>query len=352
MPQNADSTSSSSSGSSSVFGSSFALNVIKKTKTWASEYPRWWASLSHAQKYFPVISVLTYWLLIHLLDGFRGDHLTLGIIILLFSYLGANARSLLRFFLPLILTGIVYDSQRFYGDYLRAEIHVNEPYNFDKYFFGIETTNGVVLTPNEWFQQHLHWFWDLLFGFYYLTFFLLFVLIAAYFYFWLSKKGTSKMSKEAISLRAPRVMWAFFWLNIIGYSTYYWYPAAPPWYVTDYGLGPANLSAQASTAGCLRFDQLLGTSFFTQLYGRAADVFGAIPSLHVAYPLLAVYYAFQFGSLRIFSSLFFIIMSFAAVYLNHHYVLDIIWGSGYALLTGFVVDYIYNRNMKKTKPSS
>ena len=124
---------------------------------------------------------------------------------------------------------------------------------------------------------------------------------------------------------------------MLGYTTYYWYAAAPPWYVATYGLGPANLSVQANSAGCVRFDQLLGTHFFTEMYGRAADVFGAIPSLHVAYPLLAAFFAFRFGALRIFSFCFYVLMCFSAVYLNHHYVLDIIWGSSYALLVGWIV---------------
>jgi membrane-associated phospholipid phosphatase len=135
--------------------------------------------------------------------------------------------------------------------------------------------------------------------------------------------------------------WAFFWLNVIGYSTYYWYAAAPPWYVALYGLGPARLDVSANSAGCARFDQLLGTHFFSEMYGRAADVFGAIPSLHVAYPLLAVYFAFQVGSARLFCILFYLIMCFSAVYLNHHYILDILWGSAYAVLTGVIINRYY-----------
>lgn len=130
--------------------------------------------------------------------------------------------------------------------------------------------------------------------------------------------------------------WAFFWLNLIGYSTYYWYAAAPPWYVELYGLGPAKMDVAAHSAGCARFDQILGTHFFSEMYGRAADVFGAIPSLHVAYPLLAVYFAFQYGSLRLFCVGFYLLMCFSAVYLNHHYMLDIIWGSTYALCVGWL----------------
>ena len=157
------------------------------------------------------------------------------------------------------------------------------------------------------------------------------------------------MLAEEIAKRAPRVNWAFYWLNVIGYTTYYWYPAAPPWYVSIYGLGPANLAARPNPAGAIRFDQVLGTHFFSEMYGRSADVFGAIPSLHIAYPLLAVYYAFQFGSMRAFSVFFYVIMCFSAVYLNHHYILDILWGSTYALLIAFGMDYYYKRLENKLK---
>jgi membrane-associated phospholipid phosphatase len=73
------------------------------------------------------------------------------------------------------------------------------------------------------------------------------------------------------------------------------------------------------------------------MYGRSADVFGAIPSLHIAYPLLAAFFAFQFGALRIFCFCFYLLMCFSAVYLNHHYILDIIWGSAYALVVDWII---------------
>jgi membrane-associated phospholipid phosphatase len=244
--------------------------------------------------------------------------------------------------LPLMLTGIVYDSQRFFSDYIRGTIHVTEPYNFDKHFFGIHTAQGI-LTPNEWCQLHTLPILDVITGFMYLFFIGIYVLFSAYFVFYKSRRGTSKVSAKEIATRAPAMMWGFFWLNCLGYSTYYWYPAAPPWYVAQYGLGPADLTVRASAAGCVRFDQILGTHFFTGMYGRAADVFGAIPSLHVAYPLMAIFFCFRFGSARIGAILFYVLMCVSAVYLNHHYILDILWGSTYAVLVAFLVDRYYLR---------
>lgn len=315
-----------------------------------ASYVQWWNSLSLLKKVGPAVFVAVYWLTLHALNGFRSDHLSIGLALLALYYAGGTFKVIFRFFLPVLATGIIYDSQRFYSDYIRGPIRVAEPYQFDKYFFGINVsspsglnTAASRLTPNEWFQLHTHPALDLFTGFFYLFFIAIFIGFGAYFVFFRSRTGTPKVSAEQLKLRAPGIMWSFLWLNLLGYSTYYWYAAAPPWYVALYGLGPADLTAQANPAGCIRFDELLGTHFFTGMYGRSADVFGAIPSLHVAYPFLAVFYAHRFGALRGFAWFFYLAMFFSAVYLNHHYVLDVIWGSAYAVIVGVIVERVICR---------
>ena len=298
----------------------------------------WWLGLSAFQRFFPAVGVAAYWLALIALNGLRSDHIGMGLVILITSYGGPVAHKIRTFLLPVILTGIIYDSQRFYSDYIRGPIHVTQPYNFDKFFFGIHTATGI-LTPNEWCQLHTHPILDVITGFFYLFFIAIFITICAYFQFWLPRTGTKKCSKEELARKTPRVMWSFLWLNLLGYSTYYWYAAAPPWYVAQYGLGPADMSARANPAGCLRFDQILGTHFFTGMYGRSADVFGAVPSLHISYPLLAAIFAFQFGALKRFTAFFYLIMCFSAVYLNHHYLLDILWGTGYTILVVWFMNW-------------
>ncbi|MGE0616292.1 MAG: MMPL family transporter, partial [Bacteriovoracia bacterium] len=306
---------------------------------WIFRWPAWWRSLSPRERWMPLGLIAGYVLSLLALGGLRSDHLLISGLMLALAYLGKPTREFLKFLLPVFLVGIVYDSQRFYADWLRGPIHVKEPYLFDKRFFGIQTAKGV-LTPNEWWQLHTHPALDLVTGFAYLVFVALFVFSAAYFMFWLGFHGTHKYSAREIVRKAPRMMWTFFWTNCLGYSTYYWYAAAPPWYVAQYGLGPARLDVPASSAGAARFDQILGTHFFSEMYGRAADVFGAIPSLHVAYPLISVLYAYKFGSLRRFCVFFYLLMCFSAVYLNHHYILDLMWGSAYAILIYLVVETV------------
>jgi inositol phosphorylceramide synthase catalytic subunit len=296
--------------------------------------------LSVPVKWRPLAWIGCYWIALAILGGLNLDTMGLGTAILLLSYTGRKPRAFLDAILPMLVTVMIYDSMRYYADWIRHPyIRVREPYDFDKVFFGITTPSGV-LTPNEWWQLHTHWSLDLLTGFFYLAFVAIFMGMGVYYRFWQGPEGARS---------SARMMWAFFWTNMLGYSTYYWYPAAPPWYVTLKGLGPADLTTLPNPAGCLRFDELLGTHFFTGMYGKSADVFGAIPSLHVAYPLLAMLHAFELKSLRIFGTFFYLVMCFSAVYLNHHYILDVLWGSAYAgLMYGLV--RLHNNYRSKTQP--
>ncbi len=231
----------------------------------------WWSEQSVRERYLLPVLVLLYWLTLYLLGGFRSDHWLAGGILLILWCGTRFLRMLFWFLLPVLLTGILYDSQRFYSDYIRGEIRVAWPYEFDKYWFGINTPEGR-LTPNEWWQKNTHWLLDLVTGFFYLCFISIYVAISAWHYFGIPRTQKDPVLRRKAELLSPYTLWAFFWVNMIGYSTYYWFPAAPPWYVAAHGLGPAKMDVAASAAGCLRFDELLGTHFFTGMYGRSADV--------------------------------------------------------------------------------
>lgn len=281
--------------------------------------------LNPAQKGFSLLAVSSYWGLYAFHSGLHLEQFFFGGLALALSFAPSGLSKWKNLLLPLLLTAIVYDGQRHYSDALRGPIHVLEPYAFDLRFFGIEE-RGVLLTPNEWLQKHSHTFLDVFTGFAYLLFIPGFFLLAGLFSF--------SGSEREVSL-AREMTWGFLWLNIIGYSTYYWYAAAPPWYVSDHGLVSADLTVKASLAGCVRFDEFFGIPVFKNWYGNSADVFGSIPSLHVAYPFLALIYSFRAKRFRAWSVFFYLWVSFAAVYLNHHYLLDIAWGTAYAALVAY-----------------
>ena len=134
--------------------------------------------------------------------------------------------------------------------------------------------------------------------------------------------------------------YAFLIVNLLGFVTYFLYPAAPPWYVAQYGFGPARLDIHPDAAAAGRFDALLGTHFFDEMYGRGVDVYGAYPSLHAAYPLIVVWAVFREPALRWARApavAFLALMCLSAVYLQHHYVTDVVLGLGYAAATIAVV---------------
>jgi len=305
------------------------INFIAQER---AAWPAWWAEQSSLRKHLPWIATVAYWVIIGVLNSLRPEHFVTGTLIASLAYCGRTASKILTFLLPFYLTGVVYDSQRFYSDYIRGEVHVTFPYEFDKRVFGI-TYQGVRMTPNEFLEHFIHPVLDLVTGFFYLFFIAIYVAVSAYQTFWLPTRSKDPVVRRQASRFAPYTAWAFFHVNWLGYTTYYWFPAAPPWYVSLYGPSePAKLDTPPNPAGAIRFDEILGTHFFTGMYERSADAFGAIPSLHIAYPLMAFFFALQIGSLRIFCLCFYLIMCFSAVYLNHHYVIDILWGSVYTVI--------------------
>jgi inositol phosphorylceramide synthase catalytic subunit len=263
---------------------------------------------------FPLLAA-AYLLVLKLVGGLEGIHFALvglGVVLCLWN---DGTRRLAKIGLPFLLYGAVYDSMRYYADYIRSPvIHVREPYDFDLRFFGM---GG--LTPNEWLQRHTSAVLDFLCGLAYTPMFFIgeSVVLAIY----LVTRGEERL--------AVRFVWAFVVANFVGFSCYYIYPAAPPWYVAEHGFA-VDLTVRASPAGAIRFDQLIGFPLMQGFYGKSADVFGAIPSLHVVYPFLAMVYGWKLPRFRTVSVAYWLLVCFSAVYLNHHYLLDLFVGIGIA----------------------
>lgn len=250
------------------------------------------------------------------LHGLGPEHFILVGLALVLSLWSNSSRRLALVGLPYLLYALVYDSMRWYEDYIRSPIiHVHEPYDFDLRFFGIHGQ-----TPNEWLQQHTSRFWDFLCGLAYTPLFFIgeSVILSIYF-----------IARRDLA-RAQRFTWIFVIANLIGFSLYYIYPAAPPWYVAEHGF-VVDLSVRASPAGAIRFDQLIGFPLMQGFYGKSADVFGAIPSLHVVYPFLAMIYGWPLRRFRPWAAGYFLLVCFSAVYLNHHYILDLFVGLAIAV---------------------
>lgn len=252
--------------------------------------------------------------------GLRSDHHILVAILSVTYFAGEGSRKALYGFLPFVIYWILYDSMRVYPNYMVNDVHINEPYEIEKSWFGIQTETGV-LTPNEFLANHRHPFLDLIGPIFYLCWVPVPLAYTIYLYF----KDKRLMLEFSLS---------FLLVNILGIIGYYLYPAAPPWYYFTYG-SEFIANTPGSAAGLLRFDEITGLTLFEGMYNKNANVFAAVPSLHAAFPILLTYFGWK-KRLKVATVIFaFITIGIwcTAVYTNHHYIIDLLAGGFCALLT-------------------
>ena len=251
----------------------------------------------------------------------RLEHVVVDLALVAIALAGPKVRRFLPVALPLWMTGVLYADVQPLLLPLRGTINTGNLFDLDARLF---PGPGGVAWP-AFFAENHHAFLDLVAGGAYLAYLLQFFGVAIWLH--LSEPGAGRA-----------MAWCFFGVNLLGITIYLLYPAAPPWYVLLHGPGPADLAALPSAAGAARFDELLGISYFKEFYARNANVFGAMPSLHVAYPTIAAAFLWQRGTApRIFGLLFAGLVAFSAIYLVHHYVLDVIVGVLGGLATYFPV---------------
>jgi inositol phosphorylceramide synthase catalytic subunit len=274
------------------------------------------------------LAVLAFWswlVVMSVRGALRWDHVAIALFATALACGPPWARRIFRGVLPLGLVGLFYDAMRFveHVGVSESTVHVCDLRALEQRWFGV-TSGGERMTLHDWLQPRATALFDVIFAIPYGTFLL--VVFGYCLYLLVRDFGA-----------AQRFAWAFLGVNLVGFVTYHLYPAAPPWYFHRFGCA-VDLSAAASAGPNLtRVDALLGAPYFAGLYGRASDVFGAFPSLHVAYPtlMLAVGWRVQGPLGRALLALFLTWMSVAAVYLDHHWVIDIVAGAAYGLVAAY-----------------
>ena len=220
--------------------------------------------------------------------------------------------------LPFPFTGSLYELLR--GPFShRGAVHVEDLLALETRFFSIATSQGPR-PLSEVIASHTSSWLDLWCGATYLLFLIEILGVSLY----LSFRSRSLALELSLGFLAA---------NLLGWLVWHYYPSAPPWYVDDYGLHSSARDVLSSPAGLARFDALLGVPLAANFYAKSANVFGAVPSLHVAYStLVACVLAPRRGWLRYGALGFALSMAFSAVYLRHHYLLDVLAGLALALL--------------------
>ncbi len=262
---------------------------------------------------------ISYLLISYILIGFKTDQLFLVGLFNFLYYLSATTRKFILGFTVFIVFWIIFDYMKAFPNYEFNAVHIKELYEFEKSIFGF-SNKGMLVTPNEFWLANHTTFLDILSGVFYLSWIPVPLTFAGILFFY------RKREFFYFSL-------TFLLVNLLGFCIYYIYPAAPPWYVQQYGFDFIS-NTKGNTAGLSRFDAYFGVEIFKGLYEKSSNVFAAMPSLHSSYPLIVLYYGIRnkLGWINIVLAIVTIGIWFAAVYSSHHYVLDVLAGIGCALL--------------------
>ena len=121
-------------------------------------------------------------------------------------------------------------------------------------------------------------------------------------------------------------MWCAGWVNLLAVLFQTTFPTAPPWFADSAVLDAhGNLVYEyASEAGFKRMDHLLGISIFHGIYSKSPLKFGAFPSLHAAWPVVVLLNHPWLG--KKIATLHVVWISLAAMYITHHYLIDVLGG--------------------------
>jgi hypothetical protein len=264
-----------------------------------------------------VITVLAissaYLLLSYFLVGFKPDQLVLICIFNLLFFISSGSRKFIMGFSIFIIYWIIFDYMKAFPNYRYNTVHIAELYNLEKRLFGVRV-NGNPLTPNEYWKINGTTFLDVMGGLFYLCWIPVPLAFAAFLFF--------KNKRQFLYFALTFVL-----INLFGFVIYYLYPAAPPWYIENYGFN-FQASTPGNSAGLVRFDNFFHTVIFKSIYAKSSNVFAAMPSLHASYPVVVLYYGIKnrLGSINILFALVMLGIWFTAIYARHHYVLDVLAG--------------------------
>jgi hypothetical protein len=256
---------------------------------------------------------IAYLLLSAWIVGFKSDQVVLIAIFNIAYYASVISRKFILGFSVFIVYWMIFDYMKAIPNYLVSPVHIADLYNFEKNIFGIHL-NGKLLTPNEYWKINANTYLDIIAGLFYICWIPVPLGFAAFMFF----KNRRQFLSFAIT---------FLLVNLLGFVIYYSFPAAPPWYIQEHGF-VFHPDTPGNTGGLARFDHFFNVTIFQSIYEKGSNVFAAMPSLHSAYPVIVVHYAFKnkLGFGKYLLALVMVGIWLTAVYSSHHYVLDVLVG--------------------------
>jgi hypothetical protein len=282
---------------------------------------RWWI--------LPGGLPLAYTLTVAALGDLRIDHVAVAAAACLLAYLSLGSKRIYLLLLPYLVVAIAYDAIRYPRAWLVTPERVLG--------CGLRSLElalfpaGAGITWPEWFMTHHTPALDLVCAVPYLAFIYVVLGYAVFLHF-------------ADRPRAGRFLWAYAIGNFMAFACWLVIPAAPPWYLHGHGCA-IHLATAPSPAALARVDDLLGIRYFHGFYSRSASVFGAVPSMHCSYPVMGLLVAWRKATwaTRPLHIVYVVWMAFSAVYLGHHWVMDVLTGWAVAAASVAIAQQLVTR---------
>jgi membrane-associated phospholipid phosphatase len=235
-----------------------------------------------------------------------------------------------RFFvdwIPLFAFWLGYDRLRLLQPYLLSRVTVELPFTIERWLFGwLFAGEAPPHALRAWLASQAGEVSgaaiSLLAQYVYLSHIIIF---PAMLLLWWFKSQWFKASDENFK----RYVKAFSVLHGLAILCYVLLPVAPPWWVSLYGQTQPSAQLLAQTHMTAAMDGAI----VQRMIQTAPMWFGAVPSLHGAYPVLFFLLAWRTRKpwLLLSIALYGLLMWFATVVLNQHYVIDLLAGALAAL---------------------
>ena len=284
-------------------------------------------SVQKDQYVFAIVFITLFLSWTYFFVGLQPDHLYFAAVIGVGSFF---SRKIFRFvlgFSAFIIFMIIYDGLQVYPNYEVNSVHITDLYDLELRYFGLRH-EGEIITINEYFQVNKMDFLSFILGWAYLMWIPAPLIFSAILF--------AKNKKLLL-----RYSYSFLFVNLLGMIGYYLYPAAPPWYYFEFG-ETLQTEMRGDPGMLTEFDRIVGMPIFDTIYNRGANVYAAIPSLHCAFPIINLFYAIVWKHKP--SIVAFVLLLFgtwiAAVYSQHHYVIDVLLGILTAIVSLVLYEYL------------
>jgi hypothetical protein len=191
--------------------------------------------------------------------------------------------------------------------------------------------NGSI--PTVWLQTHIgepRWL-AAVSALVYLSHFLAPLALAFFLWAFLGAAGVSDL------------LFGILIVTVLGEITFVLLPTAPPWLAAEHGLLPSPHPVLKDGLSALGHDKLASL-----VHTDSYDTVAAIPSLHVAWPVLGFLVAGKYGLPRpvvAVQAAFTCAIVFVIVYMGEHYVVDAVVGVGYALAAWKILQSSFERRV-------